>query len=365
MNLRIKSDARDAVNYHVGFACLTMSTRLPAEWEPQAAVMLTWPRADGAFASDAANWAGTQRCFEQILSQIARFQPVIVSACTGAEHARLLAWLAQHTFNHPVTLHALPSDDVWARDHGPIGVYHNGKPRLLKFGFDGWGGKYPAQRDNALSAQLGVLGAFGSHPLHPVDLVLEGGAIDSDGAGSVLATRSSILDPRRNPGWTRAQIEARLLQVFGLQRIMWLEQGHLAGDDTDGHIDTLVRFANPHTLLYQASGGAQDINHASLTAMAKELAGLRQSNGQPYHLLALPWPGQHRNDAGEPLPASYANFLILNHAVLLPTYGVSQDEQAIAVLQQAFPQREIVPIDCQALIRQYGSLHCVTMNLPA
>ncbi len=342
-----------------------MQNRLPAEWEAQFAVMLTWPQRRGPFATDDAAWQATEQCFQSIANAIRRFTPLIVSAPAGLEHERLKAWLDLQQCPHPASLYALDSDDVWARDHGPIGVYVGTQPRLLKFGFDGWGGKYPAQQDNALGPQLGLLGAFGPRPLHPVELVLEGGAIETDGAGGLLATRSSVLDPRRNPGRSAQDIETLIRTQLGIDHLMWLEHGQLMGDDTDGHIDTLVRFAATDTLVYQASGGTDDINHASLQALEQELRQLRQKNGQPYQLLPLPWPGLHRDAQGDPLPASYANYLISNGGLLAPTYGVPQDAQALALLMQAYPEHEVVGIDCQALIRQYGSLHCVSMNIPA
>ncbi len=339
--------------------------RLPAEWEAQSAILLTWPNPDGDFAASADAFAQVCRCFESLALAIAAYQPVRITVGSDAEHIRLSAWLQQQNLAHEITLYRLPSNDVWARDHSPIGVYRDGQPTLLKFGFDGWGGKYPADKDNALAPQLAALGAFGDVPLSPVDLVLEGGAIDSDGQGTLMATRSSALDPRRNPTLSAHDIEQRLLEAFGLQRILWLNHGALKGDDTDGHIDTLARFVSPDTIVYQAAGDETDINRDELNLMADELRALRTLDGQPYRLMALPWAGIHRNEAGDDLPASYANFLILNGAVLMPTYGSEADEQALAVMREAMPSRHIVAVDCQALIRQYGSLHCVTMNLPA
>ncbi|MGJ8669139.1 MAG: agmatine deiminase family protein [Oceanococcus sp.] len=342
-----------------------MQPRLPAEWEPQYAVMLTWPRPDGAFTTDTAAWQATRLCFESILSTIARFQRVIVSACAGDEYQRLAQWLAKQSFAYPVQLFAANSNDVWARDHGPIGVYAGPQVQLLDFRFDGWGGKYPAQHDNILSLSLHAQGAFDPRPIKTVDLTLEGGAIEGNGAGYLLATRSSVLCEKRNPSVNSEAIENRLKLHLGVQHILWLDHGHLAGDDTDGHIDTLARFANTNTLVYQASGDERDINRDALLAMAAELATLRDQNQQPFRLLPLPWPGLHHDSDGQTLPASYANFLIINNAVLMPCYGVEQDAQAIAILQQEFPDRTVIGIDCQALIRQYGSLHCVTMNIPA
>lgn len=339
--------------------------RLPAEWEAQSAILLTWPNPDGDFSASPESYAEVCRCFEALVCNIARFQPVRITFGNDTEHTRVQAWLNTQSLPHPVTLYRLPSDDVWARDHSPIGVYRDGRAALLKFGFDGWGGKYPAARDNALAPQLAALGAFGELPLSSVDMVLEGGAIESDGQGTLLATRSSVLDPKRNPQRSTHELQQQLIEVFGLQRILWLDHGALKGDDTDGHIDTLARFVSPDTIVYQAAGGDLDVNREELTRMAEELHQLRTLDGQPYRLLPLPWAGLHRDEQGNDLPASYANFLILNQAVLIPTYGSEADAQALAVMRQAMPQHQIIGVDCQALIRQYGSLHCVTMNLPA
>ncbi len=340
-------------------------TRLPAEWEAQSAILLTWPNPDGDFAASPDAFDRVCRCFEQLTLSIARYQPVRISVGSDSEHTRLKSWLAAQSLAHAVTLYRLPSNDVWARDHSPIGVYRDGQTQLLKFGFDGWGGKYPADKDNALAPQLAAQGAFGNTPLVPVDLVLEGGAIDSDGQGTLLATRSSVLDPRRNPARSVQDIEQCLLEAFGLQRILWLDHGALQGDDTDGHIDTLARFVSADSIVYQAAGDADDVNREELERMADELRALRTLDGRPYRLIALPWAGVHRNEDGDDLPASYANFLILNGAVLMPTYGSPADAVALDALRGALPEHDIVGVDCQALIRQYGSLHCVTMNLPA
>jgi agmatine/peptidylarginine deiminase len=196
------------------------------------------------------------------------------------------------------------------------------------------------------------------------DLVLEGGAIETDGQGTLLATRSSVLARTRNPSLDQAAVEEALRQTLGLSRFFWLDHGDISGDDTDGHIDTLARFSDPQTILY-ATAPEGNRDHDGLAAMENELRQLRTRDHQPYRLLALPFAGEHREQDGRRLPATYANFLIINGAVLLPTYGVPADRSAGAVLQQAFPGREIIPIDCREIIRQNGSLHCLTMQFPA
>jgi agmatine/peptidylarginine deiminase len=337
--------------------------RLPAEWEPQSAVMLTWPRPDGNFA---AFYADMTRCMHTIVMSIAGYEPVLLSVHDAQQLAAVQALFADAaSLPNPIRFLVAPNDDVWARDHGPIGIYANGSLKLCKFGFDGWGGKHAYARDNALVPVLAAQGAFSPTPLIEQPIVLEGGAIETDGAGSLLATRRSVLDPKRNPGRSACEIEQVLREALGIHRFLWLDHGGLAGDDTDGHIDTLARFVSPTQIAYQQSGGPQDPNHEDLCALEVELKALRQSDGQPYALHPLPAPGHHRDPHGKTLPASYANFLVINGAVLMPTYAAAADADALTCLRDLFPGRDVIGIDCRVLIRQYGSLHCVTMNIPA
>jgi agmatine deiminase len=205
---------------------------------------------------------------------------------------------------------------------------------------------------------------FGELPLERVSLVLEGGGIEVDGSGSLLATERCLLAPTRNPGLGRAALEERLGELFGLKRVLWLRHGALAGDDTDSHIDTLARFCDARTIAYAACDDPSDKHYDELGAMAEELRGFRAADGRPYQLVALPWPRAKRDAEGNRMPATYANFLIINGAVLVPTYRDPADRLALDCLGRCFPGREIIGIDCLALIQQHGSLHCVTMQLP-
>jgi agmatine/peptidylarginine deiminase len=263
-------------------------------------------------------------------------------------------------------VYAMPNDDVWARDHGPITVLRDGKRLHLDFSFNGWGGKFPAERDNALTGRLITLDAWDA-PVETVDFVLEGGAIEVDGAGTLLTTERCLLAPTRNPQLDRAAIEQVLKDRLGVSRILWLKHGDLLGDDTDGHIDTIARFCDADTIAYQACEERDDPHYADLAAMAKELAAFRNARGKPYKLVPLPLPAAlHDPDDGRRLPAGYANFLIVNGAVLVPVYGdAKNDPIALERLRPCFPGREVLPIECRALIHQYGSLHCVTMQIPA
>lgn len=338
-----------------------MPFRLPAEWEPQSAVMLTWPHAD-------TDWGpvldAIYPAFCAIGAAIAADQPVL-SICASADHqADVRKMLLAHGAP-PERLHfaQAASDDAWARDHGPLVTLGDTQPAIVDFRFNGWGGKYASANDDRITGRLHASGLFGPIPLTRTALVLEGGAVETDGRGTLLASRASIVDPARNPDVSQAEIEQHLRVLLGIERFLWLDHGKLSGDDTDGHIDTLARFADPTTLLYQSVSGDHP-DRTSLAEMEAELAGLCRADGSPYRLVALPCPGQHRDEDGSLLPASYANFLITNRSILLPTYGGANDRAAVAVLAAAFPGRRIVPIDCRAIIQQHGSLHCVTMQLP-
>ncbi|KAA6185646.1 agmatine deiminase family protein [Thiohalocapsa marina] len=338
--------------------------RLPAEWEPQSGVLLTWPHAgtDWAPCLDA-----VEALYQRLAALIAQQEPVLI-VCHDAAHRRHVAARLDQAGVAATARHLAlaPSNDTWARDHGPITVIGDDTgPTLLDFRFNGWGGKFTADLDDRISGRLHAAGWFGDAAFAASPLVLEGGAIDSDGRGTVLAVRRTLVDPARNPGWSEAQIEAELHARLGAERVLWLDHGQLSGDDTDGHVDTLVRFCDPGTLCFVQSPGAQDPDHAELTAMAQELAALRQPDGAPYRLVPLPKPGPLQDSDGEPLPGTYANFLIINGAVLVPVYDDPADDLALARLAPLFPGRRIIPLDCRTLIRQGGSLHCITMQLPA
>jgi agmatine deiminase len=237
------------------------------------------------------------------------------------------------------------------------------QPRLLDFTFNGWGNKYPADLDNRITTTLYKAGAFGKTPCQGIDFILEGGSIETDGQGTLMTTVSCLLSKHRNPGLGKKEIEAKLSEFLGADNIIWIHHGQLAGDDTDGHIDTLARFANDETILYVTSNESDDPNFASLNRMEEELQGLTKKNGKPYKLVSLPSP-VITNAEGNYLPASYANFLIINHAVLVPVYGLETDAGVIKIFKECFVNRKIIPVNCRPLIQQYGSLHCITMHLP-
>lgn len=258
-----------------------------------------------------------------------------------------------------------PSNDTWARDHGFISLVDDqGGRRLLDFKFNGWGEKFPAELDNAINRRLYDEGKLEGDYIDCLDFVLEGGSIESDGQGTVFTTSCCLLAPHRNQPMSQAQIEARLKQVLCAERILWINHGHLTGDDTDGHIDTLVRICPDDTLLYIGCDDPEDEQYEDLRLMEEQLKTFRTLEGKPYRLVKLPMPRPILFE-GERLPATYANFLVINGAVLCPTYDQPDlDAEALRLIGEAFPDREIVGIDCRSIIKQHGSLHCCTMQFP-
>lgn len=336
--------------------------RLLPEWYPQDAVQLTWPRPDG-------DWAHMLDAIEQMLEQIAlitgRYQPVIIGFPDAATRERITMRLYRRgmTNDHLYTA-VVDSDDTWARDHGPLATSDGDQVKLHDFIFTGWGGKFPAERDNTISRQLDQLGLLAC-PLEPHELILEGGAVETDGLGTLLTTEACLLNSNRNAHLDRAQVEEQLRQRLGIERVLWLRHGHLEGDDTDSHIDTLARFCSPDTIAYVRCDDPEDSHYAELRAMELELESLTRADGSAYRLVALPWPDTCLDaDDGHRLPATYANFLIINGAVLVPTYGDRRDREALNALAEAFPQHDIIGVEAGAAIRQHGSLHCLTMQWP-
>jgi agmatine/peptidylarginine deiminase len=323
--------------------------------------MLTWPHAD-------TDWAyrlnEVNHLYTQVACAIARFEPVLI-VCRDADHRkRILARLQGAGIGPSRVIFARAmSDDTWTRDHGPITVTADGTPRLLDFRFNGWGGRFPARRDDRITATLHAAGSFGEAELESSAMVLEGGAIDTDGRGTLLAVTRTLVDTNRNPGWSRGRIERELERRLGVRRFLWLEHGELSGDDTDGHIDSLARFCAADTICHVHCDDRTDPDFRSITAMEGELEALRQPTGLPYRLVRLPRPAPVRDADGRRLPASYANFLILNDAVLLPVFDDPADRIALTRIQALFPDRQVLPIDCRPLIRQGGGLHCMGMQL--
>lgn len=264
-----------------------------------------------------------------------------------------------------VVLAELPSNDTWARDHGGITIVDHGKPVVLDFCFNGWGMKFAADRDNLITQRLHQGGFLPGELRNCRNFVFEGGSIESDGRGTLLTTSECLLSPNRNATMTRGDIERYLCNTLGADRVLWLDHGYLAGDDTDSHIDTLARLCPDDTILYVSCSDETDEHYEALRQMEAQLRTFRTTCGKPYRLIPLPMAEPAFDpDDGHRLPATYANYLVVNGAVLVPVYSTPTDDVALARIAEAFPDREIVPVDCRALIRQHGSLHCVTMQYP-
>ena len=314
----------------------TKKWRLPAEWERQSMVQLTWPHAK-------TDWA-------YMLSEITETYEEMARAISSREDLLIVRE---------------PSNDTWARDHGFITLVDDeGHARLLDYCFNGWGEKFEAALDNAINRRIYDEGKVQGEYVDCLDFVLEGGSIESDGEGTIFTTSSCLLAPHRNQPMTKDEIEARLKRDLCAERVLWIDYGHLVGDDTDGHIDTLVRVAPNYTLLYIGCDDEADEQYDDLKKMEEQLKTFRTQDGEPYKLVKLPSPRPIFED-GERLPATYANFLIINNAVLVPTYNQPDlDAEAMRLIGEVFSDREIVGIDCRSVIKQHGSLHCCTMQYP-
>jgi len=332
---------------------------LPPEWYPQSGVMLTWPHKN-------TDWIDlldeVESCYILIANEILKQEKLLVVCPDPADVAAKLD--ASH--KHPLILARCDSNDTWARDHGAISVFEDGKPLLYDFQFNGWGLKFPAALDNQLTSQLYQQNYFakGVGYSNKLNFVFEGGSMESDGNGTLLTTEECLMSVNRNQTMSKNEIEDYLIKTFGIQRVLWLTSGYLAGDDTDSHVDTLARFCDENTIAYVKCNDPSDDHYGQLKRMEEEICAFQTLDGKPYRLIELPMADYVEDELGDRLPATYANFLIINQKVLLPFYGTAKDEMAKIQLQLAFPAREVVGIDCSALIRQHGSLHCITMQFP-
>lgn len=332
-----------------------MQKILPPEWAKQQFIQLTWPHKD----TDWANMLDeVENCFAEIALAVIQFQHLLI-VCPDAEAVKKRLGAVDWS---RITFAEMASNDTWARDHGGITVLENGRKVIYDFTFNGWGKKFDAELDNQITRQLWEGNYFGKEVAYKncLDFVLEGGSFESDGEGTLLTTAECLLSDNRND-LPKEKIEGRLKDYFGLDRILWLHHGYLAGDDTDSHIDTLARLCSIDTIAYVKCDDKSDEHFAALQSMETELQQMTRKNGEPYHLIPLPM-ADAVYDGDDRLPATYANFLIINGAVLVPTYNSPKDSIAISRIQQAFPDRTIIGLNCLPLIKQHGSLHCVTMQ---
>lgn len=328
--------------------------RLPAEWEQQEFVQLVFPHENtdwNEYLEDAIN------TFVNIAMAIQKYQKVLIVSKNLEEIKKRFPKKKNLTF---VTL---DSNDTWSRDFGGITVEHEGELIIEDFIFNAWGKKFESEKDNQIIRKLKLKGIFKGYSHKTIPFVLEGGAIESNGDDIIMTTSACLLEENRNPKLSQKQIEKKLIQYLGAKKVLWLNSGALEGDDTDSHIDTLARFIDKDTIMYQTCNDTTDSHYEDLKNMEAELKSFRQLNGKPFKLIPLPWI-EAKYDEEDRLPATYANFLIINGAVLVPTYNDKNDDEALKIFKKSFPKRDIIGIDCSTLIRQHGSLHCVTMQYP-
>ena len=332
-----------------------------AEWDPQDGVLIAWPNmgTDWAHIIDEVT-----ACYVELTRAILEDEDEsVITVANDPEEVRTA--LGPDTDWSRVILAVMPINDTWVRDYGPITVYHDGLLSLADFTFNAWGMKFAADCDNQVTSQLDKLRLFNSPVLNYRDIVLEGGSIDTDGNGTVMTTSCCLTAPNRNDTLTREQLEAVLLDRLGCVKMLWLDHGSLVGDDTDGHIDTLARFAPGGVIIYTGCDNPDDEHFHPLMKMEQQLKEFTDADGNHYHLIKLPLPDPIYEHGYFRLPATYSNFLVTNHQVLVPVYGQPEkDVKACQLIGEAFPGRRIKAIDCRPLIQEHGSLHCATMQLP-
>ena len=334
------------------------------EWFPQSGIQIIWPTRE-------TDWGymleEVQECYIRLAYEIAiRESLLIVTSDSEGLEQLLYEKLPKKALDN-ITLYECPINDTWARDSGVITMITPDGPEILDFAFNGWGGKFPADNDNSINRHLAESHVIYGNYHECKDFVLEGGSIETDGKGTLLTTESCLLTPTRNAMLNKADIELLLKRVFNLRQVLWLKHGSLQGDDTDGHIDTLARLCPGGTIVYVKCSDKNDIHYNELALMEEELKAFRQIDGEAFKLVPLPMPRAiYDKESGERLPATYANYLVLNNAVIMPTYSQpDNDSAATKVLASIFPEREIVSVPATALIRQHGSIHCSAMQLPA
>lgn len=337
--------------------------RMPAEWEPQEAVWLSWPHRRATWPG---NFEPVPAVFAEIARHIAEVQLVRINVGSDEMEASVRQLLTDSNVQMDrVRFHRNPTNDCWVRDHGPIYVVRgSGETReraFINWGYNAWGGKYPPfDRDNAIPSRIAE--EFGELAFDG-GMILEGGSIDVNGRGLLLTSEACLLNPNRNPNLTKDQIEQRLKEMLGVQKILWVGDG-IVGDDTDGHIDDVTRFVNERTIVTAVEADPQDVNYRPLKENFERLKQMTDLEGRPLEIVTLPMPDAVWDEEFR-LPASYANFLIINDKVLVPTYRCQNDDIALETLQKLFSDRNVVGIDCTSLVLGLGSIHCVTQQQPA
>ena len=335
-----------------------MNIRFIGEWEPQDCVIISWPTLDSDWGDDLPL---IEETFIQLAEAITPWEPLII-LCQDEHHRNHLAKRISNPHDN-ITLCIAPHNHIWVRDYGPLSINIDTQLTLVNCVFNGWGNRYHHDLDNDCNDVLAQSAIFGEVPFNAIQCVLEGGNLETDGQGTLIVSAPCLYDPRRNPKLTTDQIDSLLKEHLGINRIIPLENTLLNWDDTDGHADTLVRFTDPHTLCYLKCDDKNDPFYDRLNELEKEIKMLVDYQGNPYRLLPLPLPQPIYDDNNQRLPTSYANFLILNGAVLVPQYQDPIDEMALNTLRKCFPNRTIIGLNSTQLIKEYGSIHCATMQI--
>lgn len=334
--------------------------RLPAEWESYGAILLSWPHKDS-------DWAymldEVTSCYINIVEAIIQETNIFIIAPDISIPAKQLSHLKQSS----ITYVQIDTNDTWARDFGVISTIKNKSNFILNdFQFNGWGLKFASNKDNLITKKLIDKGIIKGEYNNCLGFTLEGGSIESDGNGLILTTSECLLSPNRNGDLSKKEIEDYLKLQLGAKKILWLDYGFLEGDDTDSHIDTLARIAPNDTIVYVGTNDCTDAHYNALHSMKLQLMQFTTIEGKQFNLVELPLPDPIYDEEGLRLPATYANFLVMNKSIIMPIYNQPQkDLLATQIMRIAFPNHKIVTIDCNALIKQHGSLHCVTMQLPS
>ncbi len=339
----------------------TLGYRMPAEWEPQAAVWLAWPHNLDTWPR--AQLEAVRRAYADFILAVHTGEKVCLLVNDAESESQASGVLAGRGIDMAsVQMFRIPTCDTWIRDYGPTFVSHarSGETAMVQWVFNAWGDKY-----DDLKADDGV-GCEINRALDMMEfaagVVLEGGSIDVNGRGSVLTTEQCLLNPNRNPGLSRADIETVLQDYLSVSHVIWLGEG-IAGDDTDGHIDDVARFVGEGTVVCAFESDPADENHAPLLDNYNRLMRARDQDGARLNVIQLPMPGPVAGPGGR-LPASYVNFYIGNDTVLVPVFGHSNDRRALNILETCFPNRRVVGIDCQAMVHGFGTLHCSSQQQP-
>jgi agmatine deiminase len=333
--------------------------RMPAEWETHAATWLSWPRREGISFPD--SFDRVLPALRAMVEALIESEQVCINVCNDAHEAEARAVLRGLSMER-VTFYRVPTNEPWCRDHGPIFLTRDAEPKLgiVDWDYNAWGGKYPpCNLDEVVPTRIAQIL---DRPVFYPRMILEGGSIEVNGAGSLLTTESCLLNQNRNPNLGRVEIERRLRDYLGLQGILWLGEG-IEGDDTDGHIDDLARFVSENTVVTVVEKSREDKNYEPLQENLARLREMRIGN-RKIDIITLPMPKKIVRE-GQRLPASYANFYIANSCVLLPTFADPNDEIASSILQNLFADRRVIGIDCRELIWGLGTFHCLTQQQPA